>query len=611
MKTKRLGDYEVLGELGRGGSAQVFRARGPGGEIVAVKLLAERADNDSYARFAREERLLASLGEAEGFVPLVATGMSERGPFFVMPLLEAGTLRDRLDKGTLGYEETLQLGRALATAIGWAHERGIVHRDLKPENILFTKDGRPLIADLGIAKHFVDATSRSESITEQGAFLGTPLYMAPEQLDCSKSVDARADIFALGALLYECLTGAPPFAAATMQETIARVTTSEYKRIQDARPDTPLDLAYPIGTALNTNPEFRYANGFAFAHALGARIPQRARLQPTVQESPRARRRRSPVLWLLPFLGGAAALLAGHGAPAPTPVNPAPVASASAPAPVATKASVTTAKGWFGESMPSGLRQGAERPIYIYDTKKGLELALVYVPSGDFLMGAINGGQHEKPIHTHPMPRGYYISRTEVTWDEYRAFCRASGRAVPTVPSWPITGAHPVVNVSWDDATTFCEWAGLALPTEAEWEKAARGGDDARHWPWGDVWLEGVANILDVSSSLPESEAKETFSDGWPNTAPVGSSPRGSSVFGSMDMAGNVWEWTEDRYDSTIYLAYSNGLLSPPPAGDKRVLRGGSWTDGRFKATVTFRYPAPPDKFDDQIGFRPILRTTR
>ncbi len=297
MKNRRIGDYEVLGELGRGGSGHVFRARGPRGEVVALKLLTNPRGDESYARFAREERLLASLGEPEGFVPLIATGISESGPFFVMPLLSGGTLRDRIEKGRIAYEETLQLGRALATAIGWAHDRGIVHRDLKPENILFTPEGRPLIADLGIAKHFANATSRSQSITTQGDFLGTPLYMAPEQMDDSKSVDARADVFALGVVLYECLTGTTPFAGSTIQETIARVTQGDYKRIQEARPDTPLDLAYPIGTALNTNAQFRYENGFAFAHALGARIPQRARLQTTVQEFTRQpRRRRSPVL---------------------------------------------------------------------------------------------------------------------------------------------------------------------------------------------------------------------------------------------------------------------------------------------------------------------------
>src|SRR5205814_1214479 len=143
---------------------------------------------EAYARFAREERLLASLGEAEGFVPLLETGVAAEGPFFVMPLLAGGTLRDRLEAGRLDFEETLAIARSLAVALGWAHERGVIHRDVKPENILFASRGtapggwgRPLLADLGVAKHFGAGATGSESITEPGAFLGTPVYMAPEQ----------------------------------------------------------------------------------------------------------------------------------------------------------------------------------------------------------------------------------------------------------------------------------------------------------------------------------------------------------------------------------------------------------------------------------------------
>ncbi len=596
----RLGEYEVLGELGRGASARVFRARGPGGEVVAVKLLAGAAPHASFARFAREERLLASLGEPEGFVPLLATGISEQGPFFVMPLLEGGTLRARLANGTLGCEDTLQLGRRLATAVGWAHERGIVHRDLKPENILFTKDGRPLIADLGIAKHFNATTSQSDSITERGAFLGTPSYMAPEQMDCSKSVDARADVFALGAVLYECLTGRAPFEGETIHETVARVTKGHCERVEQVRKDTPLDLSHAIGVALNVDAALRYEDGFSFAHALGARLPQRARLQPTVQESPRRPKRRSPVLWLLPVIFLGVALLAGHqGPPQPSggeaPVGTAVVTSTiTAPGP---KTKVPAAKGWFGEPMPPGLRLGEVRPVYVFDTKKGLELELVYVPPGEFFMGAINGGQQEKPLHMHLAPRGYYIGRTEVTRRQYGSFCRLANRTQPT-PERPITDMHPMNFVSWYDATAFCEWSGVELPTEVEWEHAAR-GDDARQWPWGDEWPSHAANVLDVSDANTPTTSY---------TMPVGSFPNDVAPCGAVDMSGNVAEWCAEWFDPSIYLAYSNGRLDPPSSGRTRVLRGGQWDQGRFSATTTFRGYAAPEGSARHIGFRVVLR---
>jgi serine/threonine protein kinase len=222
---EKIGEYEVLDELGRGAHACVYKARSPQGKLVAIKVLAKTGkDGEARRRFEREQRLLAALGEPEGFVPILDSGVASEGPFFVMPFLAKGTLRARLDKGALGVEEAYQLGRQLAVAIGWAHQRDIVHRDLKPENILFTDDGRPLISDLGIAKHFIDMaaedlppdTAKTSGFTKMGEFLGTPTYMAPEQMTCAKTVGPQADIYSLGAILYECLAGRPPFEAKTV-----------------------------------------------------------------------------------------------------------------------------------------------------------------------------------------------------------------------------------------------------------------------------------------------------------------------------------------------------------------------------------------------------------
>ncbi|MBI3726071.1 serine/threonine protein kinase, partial [bacterium] len=152
----RIGAYEVVSELGRGGMGVVYRARSQDGREVAIKVLSGSRP-ESLARFERERRLVALFGEREGFVPLLDHGSSPGGPFIVMPLVPGGTLADRLRRGPLGIDETIALGRALAEAVARAHERGIVHRDLKPENILFTRDGplgKPLVADLGLAKHW-------------------------------------------------------------------------------------------------------------------------------------------------------------------------------------------------------------------------------------------------------------------------------------------------------------------------------------------------------------------------------------------------------------------------------------------------------------------------
>src|SRR5579871_1285510 len=138
----RVGAYEIQEELGRGGMGVVYRARGPRGEDVAVKVLRrDSGDRDAFARFEREQRLVAALGKDEGFVQLLDAGVSEHGPYLVMPFVPGSTLRQRLKQGALGVEEAVKLGHALAQALGQAHARGIVHRDLKPENVLFAADG--------------------------------------------------------------------------------------------------------------------------------------------------------------------------------------------------------------------------------------------------------------------------------------------------------------------------------------------------------------------------------------------------------------------------------------------------------------------------------------
>jgi formylglycine-generating enzyme required for sulfatase activity len=616
----QLGNYTVLGELGRGGSAVVYRAMGPDGKLVAVKVLSNAARPHSFARFEREQKLLDRLGEAEGFVPLLDSGESPNGPYFVMPLLTGGTLRQRLTKRALEPEECLRLMRMLAVSIGLAHRRGIVHRDLKPENILFNAAGRPLIADLGIAKYFGTSTSLEDlGLTKQGVFLGTLGYTAPEQIASADTADARSDVFSLAVIGYECLAGVLPFQGKTAHEVAARTFGGCHTPIAQLRIDTPHHFARAIDQALKTDPRDRYEDGIAFAGALGERLPQNAHLKSTERDGPpelaipRASPSRLPLraLWIVPLLVLPVATFAmgtRMAQPGPGVLPAAPVKPTPAPQPL--QAVAPAPKGWFDETLPPNVRLGAERPVYVYDTKKGLELELVYVPSGDFFMGAINGGPIEKPLHAHPVPWGYYIARTETTWDQYRAFCGATTRIEPALPSWPITGSHPVVNVSWFDAVAFCEWAGLSLPSEAEWEKAAR-GEDVRQWPWGDQWIPGNANIVDNSCPIETDPKLKEPDDGSPYTAAVMSFLKGVSPYGAHDMAGNVAEWTADWFDPAIYIEYSDGRLDPPSHGDNRCVRGGSWQNPRYSCTVSQRSEYAPQVKLDFIGFRPCLRTKK
>jgi WD40 repeat protein len=301
--------YEVLGELGRGGMGVVARARAADGRDVAIKLLLRPDARQAIERFDRERRLLSSLGEAEGFVPLVDAGVSAQGPYLVMPFVGGGTLRHRLRTGPLPVDEVVALGRALGRALGHAHERGIVHRDLKPENILFTSDGRPLVADLGLAKHFrsdVLGASRSVSLSRAGSATGTAGYMPPEQINDAKSVGPPADVFALGAILYESLTGSAAFEGDSEHALMARVASGKFEPVRSVRRDAPRWLAGVIERALSFEAAHRWKDGRELEAALAA--------------GPRTRSPR-PILGavtvVLALAAGAAVAMRGERAPPP------------------------------------------------------------------------------------------------------------------------------------------------------------------------------------------------------------------------------------------------------------------------------------------------------
>ncbi len=271
----KLGPYEVVRELGRGGMGVVYQGRSPDGRDVALKVLL-RVDADTRARFARERRLIGTFTARDGFVPLLDSGESEGDdprPFLVMPLLGGGTLRDRLDEGPLGVEKTVELGRTLAAALARAHEKGVVHRDLKPENILYDGDDRPLIADLGVAKHWdrhAPGASQSVALSSEGSLRGTPGYMALEQMLDSKSAGPSADVFALGAILHECLTGRPVFVAPTVIAVLSLVEKDERTPTRDACPDAPPFLVAAIERALARDAKDRFPHARALLGALRA-----------------------------------------------------------------------------------------------------------------------------------------------------------------------------------------------------------------------------------------------------------------------------------------------------------------------------------------------------
>ncbi len=309
----KIGPYEIVGALGQGAKGVVYRARSPAGDEVAIKVL-RAFDDEGLARFERERRLLETFTAQEGFVPLLDSGRVASGPYLVMPVIAGGTLRDRLARGPLGVAETIELGRSLAGALARAHAKAIVHRDLKPENVLFDQD-RPLVADLGLGKHFdkeAPGASRSLSVSGTGHMRGTFGYMPREQMTDAKSVGPPADVFAIGAILYECLAGRPAFAGNTVVQVLTNVTSGAFEPLSRACPAAPKWLAAAIERALAPSPGDRFEDAAALLRALAP-----------------ARSRTAPVLVAVVALGAAAALALARPAPPP----PAPVVPAPAPPP--------------------------------------------------------------------------------------------------------------------------------------------------------------------------------------------------------------------------------------------------------------------------------------
>jgi len=237
----RLGPYEILSPIGAGGMGEVYKAKDARlGRDVAIKVLPERFADDAEAmgRFEREARAVAGLSHPN-ILALHDAGQHEGVSYAVMELLEGQTLRDELQEGKIPPRKAADYARQTADGLAAAHEKGVVHRDLKPENLFVTSDGRVKILDFGLARltPFTDSTdSHSPTAavgTEPGAILGTVGYMSPEQVR-GKAADARSDIFALGAVLYEMLTGRRAFARETAAESMTAVLREEPEEIAES-----------------------------------------------------------------------------------------------------------------------------------------------------------------------------------------------------------------------------------------------------------------------------------------------------------------------------------------------------------------------------------------
>jgi WD40 repeat protein/tRNA A-37 threonylcarbamoyl transferase component Bud32 len=258
--------YILIGELGRGGMGVVYKARHQAlGRIVALKMILSggHAGPEDVARFLAEAEAVARL-QHPNIVQIFESGRHQEMPFFTLEFVPGGTLADKIRVAPLPPREAARIVQQLALGVAYAHDQGVIHRDLKPENVLLAEDGTPKITDFGLAKRV-----ESPGMTQSGAILGTPAYMAPEQAaGRTRAIGPHTDVYALGAILYRLLTGRPPFQAASIMDTLWQVVEAEPAAPSQLQAKLPRDLETIVLKCLQKDPARRYASARELAEDL-------------------------------------------------------------------------------------------------------------------------------------------------------------------------------------------------------------------------------------------------------------------------------------------------------------------------------------------------------
>jgi serine/threonine-protein kinase len=629
-----LGRYHILEQLGEGGMATVYKAYDTRLETdVAVKFirteeLSPKVLERALKRFEREAKSLARLTHAN-IVKVTDYGEYEGSPYLVMEYLPGGTLKQKLAGRPMAWQETIKILLPIARALDYAHRLGVIHRDVKPANILITADGDPVLTDFGIAK--IIAEESTLDLTGTSAAVGTPEYMAPEQAT-AKFVDKRADIYSFGIVLYEMVTGRKPFTADTPMAVLIKQATEPLPRPAQFVRDLPPRLEQILLKALAKNPDDRYQSMGELANALEEmaqntktvkpmpRQPTRNETVTIADKKPAPTPAPSPVIgkakkdagenpawrkWLP--LGGLVILLGialaiGNGLLDLGKQGMGPLSDLATETATPTNTNTATPTKTLTPTVtftPTPTATFTPTPsIGSAWTRPSDGMVMMFVPESAFEMGS-NTSSDEKPIHTVTLDT-FWMDQTEVTNQMY-ALCVQAGTCHPPKRTKSYTRSSyygnsqydnfPVIYVDWNMAKTYCEWADARLPTEAEWEKAARGAD-GRTYPWG--------------NDSPNSKLLN-YNNNVGDTTEVGKYPAGASIYNVLDMAGNVWEWVMDWYDSNYYANSPSSNPQCPSSGDVRVLRGGSWGGNEFDVRSAFRVRGDPSNIDLNVGFRCAL----
>lgn len=661
---RTLGQYEILEELGRGGMATVYKAYQPSlGRYVAIKVLPPyHAEAEVFrARFLREARAVARL-EHPHILPIYDFGHEGELSYIVTKYVEGGTLKDQLGE-PFDLQRAAAIITQVAAALDYAHDQGIIHRDVKPSNILLDHGEWALLTDFGLAK-MIGASVR---ITGSGVGIGTPAYMSPEQGQ-GLEVDRRSDVYSLGVILYEMLTGRTPYEADSPLSVMVQHITKPLPLPRAVNPEIPVEVERVIIKALVKDRNYRYARAGDLATALRAAVEtvqatsgerskrdsatetQMAVPPPPVEPSlpppppeeppepigaPRGRQRivaavitamallalsaavcvviwtlvRPPATPATPTFTVAQALTATTQATGPAET---PTATASATAPATTAVDVT--------ATPTSITPTTTRPADTATPTPSPSPTATPSPTSD-----------TTPALEPAAGTIRVFGETEMVYVPSGTFLMGSDTGDPDEAP-----AHTVyLDGFWIDRTEVtnaafqkCVAAGAcSRPLNASNSRESYFNNPAfADYPVVYMnYYDAEAYCRWVGKRLPteaewEKAARGTDGRRWPwgdtfdptklalgpgdDTAPVGSNPAGASPYGVLDMAGNVLEWVADWYAPDYYAQSPPNNPQGPETGVDNVLRGGRWWDAEYDLRTTKRWHFGSNTRNPSLGFR-------
>ena len=610
--------YTIIREINHGGMATVYLAiQLSVGREVALKIMKPELDQDPefHQRFKREAEIVGQLPHPN-IVSINDIGRYNGLNYISMDYLPNGSLEQKIAQG-MDSKTALQVATSMASALALAHGKGYVHRDIKPENILFRADNSAVLTDFGIAR----IIHTRVQMTQVGSVMGTPHYMSPEQTK-AKELDGRSDLYSLGIVLYEMLTGNKPF-----HGNDALVIAIQH--LHEPVPRLPHNL-FPyqiiIDKLLAKNPEERFQTAEELLSALQNLSLQTRKAMPI---KPRPVKTRAKLYSTAALLMLVAVSLYFFSAP-PSPFAELTVttqpetarvrilnieeryASGIQLSPGAYKIEVT-APGYAKSVNWVDVKSGKQRLNYSLvkqsnqenlssPKNSNLTPEMVSIAAGSFLMG--NPADENSVAENVSLSSRYAMSKFEITFAQYDHFATATNRSLPNDNGWG-RDERPVINVSWDDAQAYVNWLSKTtgntyrLPNEAEWEYAARGNTTSSYW-WGNEAKDAPtrANCRFGCKSF----LSALFSY---KTVAVGTYP--ANDFGLHDTAGNVAEWV----DGCVAIApATNDNSAQSSACTQRMVRGGSMADNVKNIASYSRRIQEHNLQDNSIGFRILQVST-